>query len=120
MPRGDEQRVVEAFCAWLRQGGWTVETEIAFVDILAQRAEQHCSSDSNHLLAVPSSIPSRRRRSKCPLLARLGPALFVAVLPTYHQTGTRQIYDDWQDNRLGAVGLPGRYALMHVVRSGGS
>ena len=51
MPRGDEQRVVDAFCAWLRQDGWTVETEITFVDILAWK-------DGTTLLAEAKGITS--------------------------------------------------------------
>jgi hypothetical protein len=35
--RGDEQRIVEAFCAWLKQDGWTVETEVDFCDVVAER-----------------------------------------------------------------------------------
>lgn len=35
--RGDEQRVVEAFCTWLEAAGWTVTREIDFADVLAER-----------------------------------------------------------------------------------
>jgi hypothetical protein len=34
---GDEARVVGAFCAWLAERGWTVEREIAYVDVEAKR-----------------------------------------------------------------------------------
>ena len=33
--RGDEARVVAAFCAYLRSEGWEVEREVKFVDVLA-------------------------------------------------------------------------------------
>jgi hypothetical protein len=35
--RGDEQRVVNAFCAWLERDGWTVRREAEFVDVVAER-----------------------------------------------------------------------------------
>ncbi|MBP2471474.1 hypothetical protein JOF53_000346 [Crossiella equi] len=35
--RGDEQKVVEALCAWLRAEGWTVATEIEWIDVVATR-----------------------------------------------------------------------------------
>jgi len=36
--RGDEARVIEAFCAWLQSQGWSTECEVKFVDVLARRA----------------------------------------------------------------------------------
>lgn len=35
--RGDEERVIVAFCSWLEREGWSVEREIQFVDVLARR-----------------------------------------------------------------------------------
>lgn len=35
--RGDEARVVAAFCDHLATGGWQIEREIGFVDVLATR-----------------------------------------------------------------------------------
>ena len=35
--RGDEERVVAAFCRHLESEGWTVEREVKFVDVLARR-----------------------------------------------------------------------------------
>lgn len=37
--RGDEARVVAAFVAWLENCGWSVETEVAHVDVVARRAD---------------------------------------------------------------------------------
>lgn len=36
--RGDERRVVEAFCKWLAARGWTVRTEVEYCDVVAERA----------------------------------------------------------------------------------
>lgn len=35
--RGDEERVVKAFCAWLEREGWTVRREADWVDVVAER-----------------------------------------------------------------------------------
>jgi hypothetical protein len=51
MPRGDEARVVAAFCAWLRADGWDVRTEVAHVDVAATR-------DGVRLLAEAKGITS--------------------------------------------------------------
>lgn len=37
MPPGDEERVVAAFCAWLEAEGWSVEREVDFCDVVADR-----------------------------------------------------------------------------------
>ncbi|MDT0166474.1 hypothetical protein Q9R32_12995 [Actinotalea sp. AC32] len=38
MGRGDEARVVAAFCRWLASEGWTeIETEKAYCDVVARR-----------------------------------------------------------------------------------
>jgi hypothetical protein len=38
--RGDEERVVRAFCAWLSQHGWIVEREVRFTDVVARRGDE--------------------------------------------------------------------------------
>lgn len=35
--RGDEKRVVDAFCAYLKSDGWSVQREVAFCDVVARR-----------------------------------------------------------------------------------
>ena len=37
--RGDEARVVAAFCDYLRADGWEVEREVKFVDVLAKKGD---------------------------------------------------------------------------------
>jgi hypothetical protein len=34
---GDEARVVDAFCRWLEDRGWSIEREVEFVDVVATR-----------------------------------------------------------------------------------
>ena len=35
--RGDEERVIQAFCTFLNEQGWVTEREIGFVDVVAQK-----------------------------------------------------------------------------------
>ncbi|MDP9223028.1 MAG: hypothetical protein M3P18_04090, partial [Actinomycetota bacterium] len=36
----DEHRVVQAFCRWLQEQGWTTEIEVDHVDVVARRGEE--------------------------------------------------------------------------------
>ena len=44
--RGDEERVVQAFCAWLRSQGWAVEREMSYVDVVARRGEDRLYAEA--------------------------------------------------------------------------
>ena len=39
--RGDETRVVEAFCGYMRDEGWDITTEVAFCDVVASKPSGH-------------------------------------------------------------------------------
>lgn len=38
--RGDEERVISAFCSWLVGQGWTVEREVEHCDVVARRGDE--------------------------------------------------------------------------------
>ncbi len=38
--RGDEERVVSAFCGWLEDDGWSVRREVDFCDVVAERGDE--------------------------------------------------------------------------------
>ena len=44
--RGDEERVVQAFCVWLQSHGWIVQREVAFVDVYAERGGQRLYAEA--------------------------------------------------------------------------
>ncbi len=44
--RGDEARVVDAFCGWLEASGWTVRREVDFVDVAAVRGEERLYAEA--------------------------------------------------------------------------
>ncbi|MFK5584157.1 hypothetical protein [Serinicoccus sp. LYQ131] len=35
--RGDEERVIQAFCAFLTSEGWSVSREVSFADVVAEK-----------------------------------------------------------------------------------
>ena len=35
--KGDEERVIEAFCRFLHEEGWTTAREVGFVDVVAEK-----------------------------------------------------------------------------------
>jgi hypothetical protein len=44
--RGDEKRVVDAFCAWLEENGWRVQREVRHVDVLAERGDERLYAEA--------------------------------------------------------------------------
>lgn len=38
--RGDEERIIVAFCGWLERDGWSVRREVEFVDVFATRGDE--------------------------------------------------------------------------------
>jgi hypothetical protein len=51
--RGDEVRVVDAFCAWLLEQGWTVERELNFCDVVATRGDQRLYAEAKGRTTEP-------------------------------------------------------------------
>lgn len=52
--RGDEERVILAFCAWLEQSGWTnIRREVEFVDIVAERGGQTLYAEAKGRTSSP-------------------------------------------------------------------
>ncbi len=44
--RGDEARVVDAFCGWLEAAGWSVRREVDFVDVAAVRGDERLYAEA--------------------------------------------------------------------------
>ena len=51
--RGDEALVVEAFCDWLTGQGWSVRTEVDFVDVAAERDGQRLFAEAKGETSSP-------------------------------------------------------------------
>ena len=44
--RGDESRVVRAFCSWREHEGWTVSQEVDFCDVVATRGPERLFAEA--------------------------------------------------------------------------
>ena len=44
--RGDEQRVIDAYVAWLERNNWTVRREADFVDVYAVRGDERLYAEA--------------------------------------------------------------------------
>lgn len=43
---GDEQRVVAAYAGWLESNGWTVQREVDFADVYAERGQERLYAEA--------------------------------------------------------------------------
>ncbi|MCL3862950.1 hypothetical protein [Actinotalea sp. K2] len=83
--RGDEARVVAAFCAWLAGEGWTsIRTEVEFCDVVAQRDGQILYAEAKGHTSEPgtdSDVLYGQLLRRMPLLDD-PTARFAVVVPT--------------------------------------
>ncbi len=81
--RGDEKRVVEAFCAYLQGEGWVVHTEVAFADVYAERGDHRLYAEAKGRTAAPGldvdTLYGQLLRRMPP--DELGRARFAVVVP---------------------------------------
>jgi hypothetical protein len=43
---GDEERVASAYAGWLKANGWTVQREVDFADIYAERGQERLYAEA--------------------------------------------------------------------------
>jgi hypothetical protein len=53
MDTGRESEVVQAFVGWLEQNGWTVATEVAWADVVAERGEKRLVAEAKGVTTSP-------------------------------------------------------------------
>jgi hypothetical protein len=51
--RGDEKRVVDAYAAWFERAGWTVQREVNFADIYAERGDERLYAEAKGRTTAP-------------------------------------------------------------------
>src|SRR5947207_15920417 len=51
--RGDEKRVIDAYVAWLKQGNWTVQREVDFADVYAERGDERLYAEAKGRTTSP-------------------------------------------------------------------
>jgi hypothetical protein len=44
--RGDEKRVIDAYVTWLKQNNWTVQREVDFTDVYAERGDERLYAEA--------------------------------------------------------------------------
>jgi hypothetical protein len=51
--RGDEKRVIDAYVAWLKRGNWTVQREVDFADVYAERGDERLYAEAKGRTTSP-------------------------------------------------------------------
>ena len=51
--KGDEERIIVAFCLYLEHAGWAVEREVEFVDVVATRGGDRIYAEAKGKTAAP-------------------------------------------------------------------
>ncbi|NKE10059.1 MULTISPECIES: hypothetical protein [Kocuria] len=90
--RGNEERVIQAFCAFLDEQEWVTEREIGFVDAVAQKDGQRTFAEAKgRTVAIGldedtmfGQLP-RRMRDECP-----GPDTRLAVVVPTHASAAAE------------------------------
>lgn len=81
---GDELRVVESYCAWLINRGWTTDREVDHVDVVGTRGQERLYAEAKGRTAaigldVDTLYGQLLRRMPA---NELGSAVFAVVVPT--------------------------------------
>ena len=101
MVRGDEERVIVAFCSWLEQNGWTnIRREVEYVDVVAERDGQTLYVEakgrtSSPGLDVDTLYGQLLRRMRHPEVQ----ARYAVVVPTSAMSAVLRV-PDWVRARL--------------------
>ena len=53
MNGGRESEVIAVFCRWLRDQGWSVQTEAAWADVVAQRGDERLIGEAKGVTTAP-------------------------------------------------------------------
>ena len=91
--RGDERRVVDAFELWLTNEGWTVEREVEFLDLLAQRAGDRLHVEAKgRTAAIGTDVDTMYGQilRRMPI-AEDAEARFAVVVPSEAQTAVLRV-----------------------------
>ncbi len=115
--RGDEQRVVIAFCAHLRAQGWQVNTEVEYADVVATRAGRTLYAEAKGRTNAPGLDADTMYGQ---LLRRMGPeddplVSYAVVVPDTAVSAAQRV-PTWVRARLRidlyVVSPDGQVALM--------
>jgi hypothetical protein len=81
--RGDEARIVDAFCQWLEEQGWSIRREVDFVDVLAEKDGERIYAEAKGRTTAPGldidTLYGQLLRRMPP--EEVGTARFAVVVP---------------------------------------
>ena len=101
--KGDEERVIQAFCVFMQEQGWTTEREVDFVDVVAEKDGRRIFAEAKGRTAaigldVDTMFGQLLRRMP---LERPGPETrFAVVVPTEATVAVERV-PGWVRNDLG-------------------
>ena len=82
--RGDEARIVDAFCSWLEEQGWSIRREVNFVDVLAEKDGERIYAEAKGRTTAPGldidTLYGQLLRRMPP--EEVGAARFAVVVPS--------------------------------------
>lgn len=82
--RGDEVRIVDAFCSWLEGQGWAIRREVEFVDVLAEKDGERIYAEAKGRTTAPGldidTLYGQLLRRMPP--EEVGTARFAVVVPS--------------------------------------
>lgn len=82
--RGDEARIVDSFCAWLQSQGWSIEREVDFVDVVAEKDGERIYAEAKGRTTAPGldidTMYGQLLRRMPP--EEVGTARFAVVVPS--------------------------------------
>lgn len=98
--RGDEERVIVAFCAWLKEHGWAVEREVAFVDVVATRDTETLYAEAKGRTSSPGlDIDTMYGQLLRRMSDQAGSARYAVVVPDSALTAATRV-PAWVRDRL--------------------
>jgi hypothetical protein len=101
--RGDEERVIQAFCGYLNELGWSIRREVGFVDVVAEKDDQRIFAEAKGRTAaigldVDTMFGQLLRRMP---QERPGPdTRFAVVVPTEASAAVERV-PEWVRSELG-------------------
>lgn len=82
--RGDEIRIVDAFCSWLEGQGWAIQREVKFVDVVAEKDGERIYAEAKGRTTAPGldidTLYGQLLRRMPP--EEVGTARFAVVVPS--------------------------------------
>lgn len=98
--RGDEGRVIVAFCGWLERDGWSVRREVEFVDVLATRSDERLYAEAKGKTSSPGlDVDTMYGQLLRRMIDLDDQARYAVVVPSSALTAAQRV-PEWVRERL--------------------